>query len=889
MAGGMVLREIFTRLGFETDPMSLKRYEEAIAQTQKTMSALGQSAADVGGRISQAFQQATGLAREGADVQQIATAFEALGGTAEELQKLREQTGGLVSDQALQRAMNLGKLFKLPAQEIPALLKIAQGASVALGTSVEKNIEDVFVAMARQSKLIADNLGTQMGSLDDINKSYAERNKLNAKNLTDEQKAAAFIQTFIEKSNSQAMLAEKAANNQFALLDAQIKNLRDKASLLLNQFFGAVIKDISRLFGPVNKLIAKFDAWWNSAEDMVRVSGLMLDNLGMAGRAFRGEMMISAATAKELGMNTEEVVKGVTNGERVMRRVVMVVRVLAGILATVVAGKIGAGIMGMVQHVWGLVKAIRLATLWTMALKALWAAVPLIIAGIALLIEDALVWLRGGDSLIGRFIKKYEGSNGPAGKIARWLKAFKPTLAKYVATVGAWINKLRGWAAAAVEAVKATIPPVLTAIKSAVAWVKPYAVSVYAWLKEAIPAAIKSVIGAGQTAWEWIKGAVSWLWTAGPEGASALSDGLSWLWGWIKVIAIAIKDAAVVAWEWASRAGRVIADVATKVGAWIWSVLGDLYTAFQPWIYGVAKLVQGVAKVVWGALKGVALGLWYAVQGIWSVLKAVGIFLWENIPPVLNVILQGARLIWHAVLTIIEWIGKAFAALAWVAEWILDKAAFLVEMLLLAVVGFAGAIVKAVGDLVGWIIEKLSPLTAWFFSAIASVVGWVADGVEQFNNGVKAFLAWLNLNLFQPIQGMFSAVGGVVRDVFTEIKSWIQPVIDLIDSTLGKAHDAAVMLGLADEETGPVNYDALRTNKYTAQAFGDLGLPSETGAAIGDAASSWGVQGAMVNAGGITVQIMGNPNGSASEIGASTKQGVEQGAAALGRDLQVGG
>lgn len=845
MAGGMVLREIFTRLGFETDPLSLKRYEEAIASTQKTMQGLGQAAADVGGRMRQALEGAAGLAREGSNVQQIATAFEALGGTAAELDELRRLSGDLVPDSTLQRAANLGKLFKLPAEQIPALLKIAQGASVALGTSVEKNLEDVFVAMARQSKLIADNLGTQMGSVEDINAAYAERNKLNVKALTDEQKMSAFVEAFVEKSTRQADLAEKAAQNQFALFDAKIQNLRNKAALLLNQIFSALMKDFMGLVGgPLDRAITGFEKWWSNAE----------------------------------------------NVERVLRRVVIVARVLAATLAAAFSAK-AAG--AMVASLWKLVSAIRSATIWSALLKSLWLAIPLAIAAVGLLIEDVMVWLRGGDSLIGRFIKKYEGSNGPAGKIARWLVGVKPMLADLASTAKAWIAKATEWIKAAAQAVRDVIPPIVSAFRKVVAWITPYATTAYNWLREAIPAAIQFVIDAAKTAWGWLESAIGWLFDTGPGAFSAVSDAAIWLWDWIKIIGQAIADAAVVAWDWIKRAGQGIASVATTVGAWLWSVAQDLYTAFSPLIYGVYKLIEGAAKLAWAVIQPVGALLWDAIQAIWSVLESVGAFLWDNIPPALNVIVQSARIVWHGVLLIVEWVGKAFSALAIGAQWLMDKAATVVKWILDGVLGLGGSILKGVGDLVGWIIDKISPITTWIFEKIGAVGKWIADGLEAFNNGVKAFLAWVDTNLVQPISGLFTDIGNVIKGIFNDVMTFIQPVIDLIDSTIGKAHDAAVMLGLADEKLGPAlegqaALDFAKNNAWAGAAMHAVGADSIQASAQSLGDRGWGVKAAAnFNAGGVTVQITGSTNMGAQDIANATKSGVEQGMTTA-RDLAVG-
>jgi hypothetical protein len=78
----------------------------------------------ISGVVQQAFDAARALsdmAKEGAKLQTLDAAFKALGGNAKSLQELRDLTGGLVSDEDLQQASNLAKLFKLPAEEIPKL------------------------------------------------------------------------------------------------------------------------------------------------------------------------------------------------------------------------------------------------------------------------------------------------------------------------------------------------------------------------------------------------------------------------------------------------------------------------------------------------------------------------------------------------------------------------------------------------------------------------------------------------------------------------------------------------------------------------------------------------------------------------------------------------
>ena len=258
-------------------------------------------------------------------------------------------------------------------------------------------------------------------------------------------------------------------------------------------------------------------------------------------------------------------------------------------------------------------------------------------------------------------------------------------------------------------------------------------------------------------------------------------------------------------------------------------------------------------------------------------------------------IVQGARIVWHGVLLIVEWVGKAFAALAIGAQWLMDKAATVVQWILDGVLGLGGSILKGVGDLVGWIIDKISPITTWIFEKIGAVGKWIADGLEAFNNGVKAFLAWVDTNLVQPISGLFTDIGKVIKGIFNDVMTFIQPVIDLIDSTIGKAHDAAVMLGLADEKLGPAlegqaAVDFAKSNQWAAQAAAAAGVDlsgiQASAQSLGD--SGWGAKAAAsYNAGGITLNFNGNQNLGAPDIATAAKSGVEQGMTTA-RDLAVG-
>jgi len=213
---------------------------------------------DIGQQAFAAAQHLVSFAAEGAKIQQLGVAFNALGGSAAELGKLRELTGGLVSDADLMQAGNLAKLFKLPADEIPKLIKLAQGASVALGQTVGKSLSDTFTAASRQSKMIADNMGIVMGDMTKDQEAYAKKLGVSVDSLTDKQKQLVFIQKMIAEGSNQIGLASQAQGNQFAKGEVALENFMNKMKVMAAETFvsSGAMDALMGAFGQLEAMVA---------------------------------------------------------------------------------------------------------------------------------------------------------------------------------------------------------------------------------------------------------------------------------------------------------------------------------------------------------------------------------------------------------------------------------------------------------------------------------------------------------------------------------------------------------------------------------------------------------------------------------------------------------
>lgn len=106
------------------------------------------------------------LGRTGAEFQRLSSSFEELtkqaGGSADELlSAMKEATSGTVSEMELILAANKGMLLGLgaDAEQWGQLMEVARFRARAMGVSMTQAVGDITVAIGREAKLIADNLG----------------------------------------------------------------------------------------------------------------------------------------------------------------------------------------------------------------------------------------------------------------------------------------------------------------------------------------------------------------------------------------------------------------------------------------------------------------------------------------------------------------------------------------------------------------------------------------------------------------------------------------------------------------------------------------------------------------------------------------------------------
>lgn len=146
------------------------------------------------------------------------------------LTDMRKAARGTISDLNLMEKANTANLLagKELVSELPGLIEGARAASAATGQTVDFMFESIVTGIARQSRMILDNLGIIV-NVDKANKEYAKTLGIQANALDEAQRKQAFMNAVIkasadmvERSGGAMELARDKANR----LDAQIENLQ---------------------------------------------------------------------------------------------------------------------------------------------------------------------------------------------------------------------------------------------------------------------------------------------------------------------------------------------------------------------------------------------------------------------------------------------------------------------------------------------------------------------------------------------------------------------------------------------------------------------------------------------------------------------------------------
>jgi lambda family phage tail tape measure protein len=186
--------------------------------------------------------QAIDMAAAGSKLEKQTAAFQNLASAANTsagslLSSLKRVSGGMVAEADLIGAAGKAMLMNIPAGEITKLMEIAAATSKSTGQTITEAFSDITLGVARQSKMILDNLGIIV-DVDKANQDYAKSLGKTSDALSDAEKRQAFMNAVMKSGED------------------MIKRIGSSSGSLDN--VNKLIAAQSSLWGEVNKTVATF-------------------------------------------------------------------------------------------------------------------------------------------------------------------------------------------------------------------------------------------------------------------------------------------------------------------------------------------------------------------------------------------------------------------------------------------------------------------------------------------------------------------------------------------------------------------------------------------------------------------------------------------------------
>lgn len=190
----------------------------------------------------------------------FANLAKSIGSTADEaLAKLRVATKGTVSDFNLMLTANRAILLGAAEtdEELVLLAETARRLGRAMGRDVNDAFNDLALGIARQSRLILDNLGIIV-NVEEANKDYAATLGKTADELSEVERRQAFMNAVME-----------GANRRVAALGGDVQTLSDSYSRF-RATLANVAQDVIRGFTPLlTDVFERLSKWFTENQDTV--------------------------------------------------------------------------------------------------------------------------------------------------------------------------------------------------------------------------------------------------------------------------------------------------------------------------------------------------------------------------------------------------------------------------------------------------------------------------------------------------------------------------------------------------------------------------------------------------------------------------------------------
>jgi len=182
---------VVTRADIDVRVTGAQQAEASLGKVGGGLVALNQGA-ELAKKGIDALGKAFQFVSEGARINDVARAFERMGGTAASLERMSAALGGAVSDAQVRRFHNMAVTLGIGSKGFERLIPAARSAAQSLGLDMTYALESVVTGVARGSKQWLDNLGIIV-DVEALNKRLAKTLGVTVDQLTAQQKTQALV------------------------------------------------------------------------------------------------------------------------------------------------------------------------------------------------------------------------------------------------------------------------------------------------------------------------------------------------------------------------------------------------------------------------------------------------------------------------------------------------------------------------------------------------------------------------------------------------------------------------------------------------------------------------------------------------------------------------
>lgn len=209
----------------------------------------------------QVGQTVVELAQLGAATESIGNSFEGLAQKAGAaptalLNSLKQASNGTISEYNLMLAANKAMLLGVAdnAEEMGALMQIAQSRGRAMGLSVTQAFNDLVTGLGRASPLILDNLGITVDA-EATNKEYAASIGKVASQLTEQEKKQALVNKVMAEAGNVDLSNVESMASSFERAQASIADMKAALGELFGPAVAAIADKIAEAAGAIKDVV----------------------------------------------------------------------------------------------------------------------------------------------------------------------------------------------------------------------------------------------------------------------------------------------------------------------------------------------------------------------------------------------------------------------------------------------------------------------------------------------------------------------------------------------------------------------------------------------------------------------------------------------------------